>query len=161
VVAASALQHTGIDRLVSQSARVAVEDVEQIAGDADKERALLHLHNLVLADGGRLLLSGLNPPARWPLVLPDLASRLQGAALAQLRAPDDRLLSAVLVKLFADRQIAVAPGVVQFLAARIERSFDAAGRVVVALDAAALAQGRAISQNLAARVLNDLPAGNT
>jgi chromosomal replication initiation ATPase DnaA len=46
--------------------------------------------------------------------------------------------------------------VVEFLLARAERSFEAVGRLVAALDDAALAGRRNITVPLAGRVLNDL-----
>ena len=53
--------------------------------------------------------------------LPDLASRLRAAPSVAIAPPDDRLLAAVLVKLFADRQVRVAPEVIAFLLRRMER----------------------------------------
>ena len=135
---------------------VAVEDAEGVAGDRPAEEALFHLHNMVLAGRHTLLLTARRAPARWPLTLPDLASRMQATALARLSEPDDALLSAVLMKLFADRQIAPSPETVPYLARRIDRSFRMAHRVVTALDAAALSQGRAVNRRLAAEVLEAL-----
>jgi chromosomal replication initiation ATPase DnaA len=143
----------------TRDGNLAVEDVEQIAGDAAAEQALLHLHNLVLAEGGRLLLTGTTPPARWPIALPDLASRLAATPVARLEPPDDALLAALLVKLFADRGIAAPPALVAFLVPRMERSSAAAGRLVAALDARALATGRSLGPRLAAEVLDGDPAG--
>lgn len=137
--------------------RVAVEDADRIAGDREAEAALFHLHNLLLAEGGRLLLTARTAPRRWGLSLPDLASRVEAASVAAIEAPDDALLAAVLVKLFGDRQLAVAPALIPYLVARMERSFDAANRLVAALDAAALAAGRPVTRALAAAVL-DSPA---
>ena len=73
--------------------------------------------------------------------------------MARLEPPDDALLGAVLVKLFADRQLAVAPDLVQYLVPRIERSFAAAEAVVAALDRAGLARRRPVTARLAAEVL--------
>ena len=50
-------------------------------------------------------------------------------------------MQAVLVKLFADRQLRVDPDLVTYLAARLDRSFAAAAAAVDALDRAALARG--------------------
>ena len=133
--------------------RVAVEDAHLVAGDSAAEEALLHLHNLVLP-AGRLLVTAVAPPRDWGLALPDLVSRLQAAGLARLEPADDALLSAVLVKLFADRQIAVPPNLIPYLVSRIERSIAAAAAAVAALDAAALAQGRAVTRNLAVDLLD-------
>jgi chromosomal replication initiation ATPase DnaA len=87
--------------------------------------------------------------------LPDLRSRLQAATCAELGAPDDQLIQAVLIKLFADRQLRVSPEVVRFLLLRMERSFAEAERIVDALDAASLAARKEITVPLARQVLND------
>lgn len=136
--------------------RIVVEDADQIAGNPAAEVALFHLHNLVLAAGGRLLLTAAAAPNRWPLALPDLASRMQATAAVQIDPPDDAVLSAVLVKLFADRQLAVPPALIAWLPARMERSFEAARALVAELDRRALAEGRPITRALAAEVLDSL-----
>jgi chromosomal replication initiation ATPase DnaA len=137
--------------------RVAVEDAAGVAGDGAAERALLHLHNMVLAEGGRLLLTAETPPARWPVALPDLASRLAATATAMLHPPDDALLAAVLAKQFADRQVTVPPGLIEWLVRRMERSLGAARDLVERIDAKALTERRAITQKLAAEVLDSPP----
>jgi len=134
-------------------ARVAVEGAEALAGDDAGERWLLHLMNHVTGSGGRLLLTARVPPARWPVALPDLASRLHALPTARIEAPDDALLGALMVKLFEDRGLAVKPDLVPFCVARMERSFAAAQALVAAIDARALATGRAPGRRLAAEVL--------
>lgn len=137
---------------LSAHGAVAVEDAETAAGNPQAEAAFFHLHNLV-TQSGHLLVTASLPPRDWGLALPDLASRLQAAALARIEAPDDALLSAVLIKLFADRQITVPPALIPYLVARMERSIDAARAIVAALDARALAEGRPITRQLAADLL--------
>ena len=134
---------------------VVVEDADRLP--RAREEALFHLHNHMVAHRLPLLLTARSLPARWDVALPDLASRMQATTPASIAAPDDALLQAVLMKLFADRQILPPPGVVSYLAARIERSFAAAQRIVAALDAMALQHKRAITVKLAAQVL-DSPA---
>ena len=138
---------------LAESGRVAVEDAEAVAGHPQAETALFHLHNLLLP-AGRLLLTAAAPPRDWGLHLADLLSRLQAAPVAQLQAPDDALLSAVLIKLFADRQITVPPNLIPYLVARMPRSIDAARALVADLDARALQDGRAITRALAADLLD-------
>lgn len=133
---------------------VAVEDVPAIAHNADAQTALFHLHNMVLAEGHPLLLTGTGAVAQWGLALPDLISRLQGALEASIDAPDDALLSAVLVKLFADRQLMPPPDLVPYLLNRMDRSFAAANAVVAALDRTSLALKRPITRALAGQVLD-------
>lgn len=154
IVAAASLAGADIPALAS--GHVVVEDVPAIAGDAEAENALFHLHNLTLAEGHALLLTADRPAARWGLGLPDLASRMQGTQATSLAAPDDRLLAAVLAKLFADRQLIPTPDTIPYLVARMDRSLASAGQLVVRLDNAALSQKRAINRKLAAEVLEQV-----
>lgn len=138
--------------------RVVVEDAETVAGTPKAEVALFHLHNLVCPQG-RLLLTARAPVRDWGLALPDLHSRLAAAPVALLALPDDALLSAVLIKLFADRQLAVPPALIPWLVAHMDRSIAAARALVAALDARSLAERRAINQKLAADVLDKMSDG--
>ena len=124
------------------------------------ERALMHLYNVAAERGGHLLLTAAAPPARWELALADLRSRLVAAPAVAIGAPDDGLIGALLIKLFGDRQLRVGDGVVEFLVARMERSFAAARRLVAALDDAALAGRRNITVPLARHVLETLATAN-
>ncbi|MEH6646782.1 HdaA/DnaA family protein [Sulfitobacter sp.] len=133
---------------------VAVEDIPRIAGDPQAQTALFHLHNMVLAEGHSLLLTGVGTVAHWGLTLPDLVSRLQGALEVSIDAPDDALLSTVLVKLLADRQLVPPSDVIPYLLNRMDRSFAAANRFVAALDRESLARKRPITRALAAQVLD-------
>ena len=152
VIPATALRTLDPSELTGSS--VAVEDADRLDG---AEAELFHLHNLV-TQSASLLLTAQRPPRDWGLRLPDLVSRLQAAPVARLEAPDDALLSAVLVKLFADRQVAVPANLIPYLVSRMPRSIGAARALVAALDAAALEQGRPITRALAGELLGDLLA---
>ncbi len=123
-----------------------IEDVElALAANGTAEEQLLHAFNSVVQAQGSLLLTARVPPARWPGALPDLRSRMQALPAVAVKAPDDAMLSAVLTKLFVDRQLTPDPGVIDFIAPRIERSFARLGHVVDVVDRAALAAHRAIT----------------
>jgi chromosomal replication initiation ATPase DnaA len=118
------------------------------------ERALFHLLNLMREEEAFLLITARTAPPSWNVALPDLASRLRAIPSMTLSPPDDALLRALLIKLFADRQIAVDESLVGYLATRIERSFAAAREIVEALDREALRLKRPVTRALAAGVLN-------
>ncbi len=79
---------------------------------------------------------------------------MQATTVVRLDPPDDVLLEALLAKQFADRQLFPAPGVLAFVARRIERSHAAAAKAVAAIDRASLSEGRKVSLPLARRVLD-------
>lgn len=133
----------------------ALDAAEAVAGDAAQERALFHLLNLSRETGQPLLLTGRAAPARWPVALPDLKSRLAALPLTEIGAPDDALLTAVYEKLFADRQVSVAKADIAYLVTRAPRGFAAAAALVDRLDRQALADKSNIRGPLIRRVLED------
>ncbi|MEP2533456.1 chromosomal replication initiator DnaA [Shimia sp.] len=151
IVAASDLTTDAIPDLARGP--VAVEDVPEIANSTDAQTALFHLHNLTLAEGHSLLLSGTGEPGHWGLTLPDLLSRMQGTTVAALDKPDDILLMAVMAKQFADRQLVPGPETLPYLIKNMDRSFETATRLVTAIDQLSLSEKRPITRNLAKRVL--------
>jgi chromosomal replication initiation ATPase DnaA len=158
LVQATDLDDRVAERLV-QGGHAVVEDVDRLVGlDADRrrdaERALFHLHNLAQAEGAWLLVTGRTAPSRWEIETPDLASRLAALPVVRVSPPDDILLSSLMVKLFSDRQLRVAPGVIQYLSRRIERSCAAAENAVDALDRLSLTRKKPITRAMAAELLD-------
>jgi chromosomal replication initiation ATPase DnaA len=151
VIAAAALAGIEPGALPRRFAFV-IEDVSPPLA-ASAERQLFHLYDVAAGSGAHVLATSLVSPAHWNVVLPDLASRVGAAPQPAIGAPDDALLAAVIVKLFADRQLKVGEEIVTYLLARIERSFAAARRIVAAIDAAALAENRKVTVALARAVL--------
>ena len=149
------MRNADIERLPSVLATGAlvVEDFSQGTFD---DAALFHLLNLAKQDGAYVLLTAHTPPAGWTIALADLASRLRAIPVVTLSAPDDRLLRAVIVKLFADRQLAVDENLIAYLVARMERSFPAARSAVDQLDREAMRQKRPVNRALAAELYRDL-----
>jgi chromosomal replication initiation ATPase DnaA len=154
VLAANLLSEDTLPTALATGALV-LEDVE---ADGLDERALFHLLNLVREEDAFLLVTAPAPPASWRVGLADLASRLRAVPVVALAPPDDGLLRAVLVKLFADRQLAVDEGLIGYLATRIERSFGAARATVELIDREALRQQRPVTRALAAETLRVNPA---
>ncbi|WP_421862916.1 HdaA/DnaA family protein [Parvibaculum sp.] len=150
MIVAEKLAQADIPALVAKGALI-LEDLAAL--DPAGERALFHLINLVRAEGASLLITAREPVARLPLKLPDLVSRLRALPVAELGAPDDALLSGILVKLFDDRQLRVTPQVVSYVASRIERSVAAARNIVEELDRTSLSGKRPITVPLAAEIL--------
>jgi chromosomal replication initiation ATPase DnaA len=144
----AALATERVPDLLGEARTAVVDDAERAA-----EAPLLHLFNLVAERRGHLLLAAREAPARGTVALADLRSRLVASPAVAVAGPDEALIGALLVKLFADRQVPVSEDLVAYLALRLERSFAAAQHAVAALDAAALAEHRRVTVTLARRVL--------
>jgi chromosomal replication initiation ATPase DnaA len=133
--------------------------IDGVDDGAIDEAGLFHVLNVVREAGTSMLMTARRFPAAWPVQLPDLASRLRAVSLVELGEPDDALLEAVIMKLFADRQVSVDPNVARYVALRIERSLATAIDVVRRIDALALARHARISRALAAEIIRDNDRG--
>jgi chromosomal replication initiation ATPase DnaA len=137
-----------------EAARTFVLDPAEPVRD---ELALLRLYNRLKERGAHALLTARRPVAAWEIRLPDLASRLRAAPAVAIAPPDDALLAALLVKLFADRQLATSQALIGYLVRHMERSFAAAREIVEQLDRLSLQRGRPASVALARRLLEPVP----
>jgi chromosomal replication initiation ATPase DnaA len=127
-----------------------IEDLHAGIGD---ERVLFHLLNLVREHKLTMLLTSRRAPGELEPRLPDLRSRLRALPVVTIAAPDQALLKAVLVKQFADRQLAVEPHVISHIALYMEQSMEAAVAIVAEIDRQAMASHRKVTRALAAEVL--------
>lgn len=148
---ATRLDRSSPDLSAAERGPVLIEDVDQGMDD----EALFHLINMAGRDGGGLLLTARLAPAAWPTALPDLRSRLNALAVAEIEAPDDDVLKGVLRRFFRERSIRPPEEVYAYLLRRIERSIPAAREIVKRLDEAADDAGRPISRAIARQILED------
>ncbi|HZG28084.1 MAG TPA: DnaA regulatory inactivator HdaA [Ensifer sp.] len=136
-----------------QAARhpVLFEDVDRRPFD---DTELFHVINSVRENGTSLLMTARTSPLVWDVSLADLKSRLKAATVVEIGEPDEELLAEVLMKLFSDRQIVVEDKLIAYIAARMERSTEAARRIVDTLDRLALSRRTKINRALVAEVLS-------
>jgi chromosomal replication initiation ATPase DnaA len=147
-----------IDDLPSAMSKKAllVEDVDH---GSLNETALFHVMNAVRDAQGHLLMTSSKPVQVLGVALADLRSRLAALPVAAIRPPDDQLLRGILVKHFADRQIAINEAMVSYLLARMPRSPDMARQLVAAIDQAAMEQGAEVTKAFAGKILASLIQG--
>ena len=132
-------------------AGVAVDNADIPADEA----ALLHLLNSARDVGAPVLLAGRIPPARWPIALPDLASRLRAVLAIRIDAPEPTLLRALLARLLAERQLRVPEAVQDWLLLRLPRTAAAVRAAVCRLEqTAALWDHGAMTRARAAAILS-------
>ena len=142
-----AVENIDLDSI--DGAPLAVEDVDRAPDDA----RLLHALNRAAESGARVLATARIAPGYWRGRLPDLVSRLRAAPTMEIGRPDDGLITAVLLKLFRDRQIDAPGEAIAYLLRHMERSLEEARRIVHDADRLALAERRPVTIPLLGRVL--------
>lgn len=157
IVPAAALDAAAVPALLASGALV----VEDLGEGPVPEAALFHLMNLAGEQRAHVLVTARRAPAALVerIATRDLASRLRAMPVVSLGAPDDELLAAVAVKLFADRQIVPDEALLNYLLPRVERSIAGLRDIVGELDREALARKRPLTRALASELLRSRAAG--
>jgi chromosomal replication initiation ATPase DnaA len=133
-----------------------IDDLDRIVGDRPQEEILFHLYNRVRQVPGSILITGTKPLGLMKFATPDLASRLRSCPQVLIGLPDEDLLRALLVKLFADRQMRIDVGMIEYIVTRMERSFSAARDLVSELDRMSLVEKRPASLSMVRKLLDPM-----
>ncbi len=141
------LDINALSQIASQN--IILEDIDAHTA----EQPFFHLYNLIKENSRFLLMTSRESTRDWNIQLPDLKSRLGAIQIAKIEQPDDSLFAAILLKLFTDRQITVAPEVIQYLITRLERSFSSALEAVTMIDSLSLSEKKRVTIPLVKRVL--------
>jgi len=149
----------GLDELpeLPGTAGLAIDSADEMA----EEATLLHLLNAAAEARLPVLLAARAAPARWPVRLRDLASRLRAMTAVEILPPDDGLLRILLVRLLAARQQRVTEATREWLLSHLPRTLAAMSEAVARLDRAsldrvALGEPGGITSRLAQDELADL-----
>jgi DnaA family protein len=125
--------------------RLCLDDVHAVLGDADWELALFNLYNSARQRGCRLVVAGDAAPRALAVNLADLRSRLSWGIVYQLVEGDDEDKSAILQFRAQRRGLSLSPAVASYIVGRAPRAMEQLLAVLDQLDAASLAQQRALS----------------
>ncbi len=129
-----------------------IENLEKLINETD----LFHIYNMYRDEGGFILFTSEQAPARLNISLPDLRSRLNIVPTTEINFPDNQLLSALLIKLFADRQIIPSPEIINYMLNNMQRSFHYARQLIQEIDNISLSRKRAISISIVKEAINNL-----
>jgi DnaA family protein len=124
---------------------LAIDDLQQVAGQAEWETALFHLYNRMRDGGARLVVTATASPAALPIGLPDLASRLSWGLTLQLNASDDKAKLAILQLRARNRGFELSEEVGNYLLKRCERDMESLIRLLEQLDSASLREQRRLT----------------
>lgn len=127
---------------VEALSRVALDNLQAVAGDPDWELALFHFINRARERGCRLLFSADAPPRQLQVALPDLQSRLSWGVVFQLPAANDAARVAILRFRAARRGMVLEEEAARYILARAPRSMAALMALLEQLDRDAMALQR-------------------
>lgn len=135
-------------------ALVCLDNIQAIAGQADWEEAVFHLYNRLRDTQHSLIVSASLAPAKLPMILPDLRSRLGAGLVYQLQPlTDEQSLEALQLRARL-RGLELPNDTGRYLLKRVPRDLPALMGLLEQLDAASLAAQRRLTIPFAKTVLD-------
>lgn len=127
----------------------------RVIDDADRhdEAALFHAWNDAQAARTPLLLVADAAPPAWNVALPDLRTRLGASPVAEIKAPDEALVRALLERGFARRRLDARDDLIDWLVPRLPQRHQAVAQMLDGLEQAALSGRRRVTIPLARDLL--------
>lgn len=141
IISAQNINMKNINKYANEFPFLAIENMD---GHINEE-AFFHLYNHYNVPEKFILFTSEFPLSKLPLKLPDLRSRLNTIPTAEILQPDDAMLTALIAKLFNDRQIIISQEILDYILKHTERSFDFIARLVEEIDDISWTYGRAVS----------------
>lgn len=139
---------------------VCVDDVEQVAGLPEWERALFNLYNGLQESGGRMILAATQPAAALRWSLPDLQSRMTAGLILQVRALDEGGRMQVLGLRARNRGLELPDETGAFLLRHYPRDLGSLCRLLDTLDSASLAAQRRLTVPFIKSAIDSAAAGD-
>jgi DnaA family protein len=124
---------------------VCLDDLEVLAGKQDWELAIFNLYNQLRDTGARLIVACDRPPAKLPLQLPDLASRMTWGPCYQLFPLNDEERLELLISSAERRGMNMSVEIASFLLQRTPRDIHFLTLLIERLDQASLAAQRRLT----------------
>ena len=122
-----------------------LDDLDEVVGRSDWERALFGVYREIEDGGGRLVVSAQTPPALLQWSLPDLGSRLSASTVFQLRVLDEAEQQAALQLRARLRGFELPEETCRFLQRRFPRDMHKLYELLDTLDEAALVAQRRLT----------------
>ncbi|MGL9718053.1 MAG: DnaA ATPase domain-containing protein [Wolbachia sp.] len=107
-----------------------LEDIQNVQDEA----MLLHCYNYMKENNKRLLITSSTSPKKLNFKLKDLSSRILSTTSVKIPPASGELLRIMLIKRFSDKQLKVDLKVINYILARIERSFCSVNKVIEKID---------------------------
>ncbi|MDC0216125.1 DnaA/Hda family protein [Candidatus Pelagibacter sp.] len=108
------------------------------------EKLMYSLFNIADQDNKFILINSIQPINQLNFKLNDFISRTKNCLYAQIEKPDDKLMFAILLKNFSDRQITVEKKLIDFIIKHIDRSYEKIYEFIYKIDEISLKRKKSI-----------------
>jgi len=152
ILSSHSINMKNLNKITNEHPYLVIEDLDSNIN----EEAFFHLYNNYNVPGRFILFTSELPPSKLSLKLPDLRSRLNIIPTIEINQPDDEMLTALIAKLFNDRQIIINQEILDYILKYSERSFDYITKLIAEIDEISWIYKRAVSIPIVKEAIENL-----
>lgn len=115
------------------------------ADELEDDMLLFCIYNTIKEQDAYLLLTARQCPNRWNLKYNDIKSRLSTVDILKIQKPGEIAINSIIEKMLLQRGLKSTPDIVEYLANRIERSYESICYWVDRIDSQQLNKGNKLS----------------
>jgi chromosomal replication initiation ATPase DnaA len=97
-----------------------LDDVDELKDDI----LLFYIYNTIQSQNAYLLMTAKTYPCNWQLRLDDVKSRMATVNVIRIQRPDEIAINSIIEKMLLQRGICTTAKVIEYIANRIERSYE-------------------------------------
>lgn len=142
IMSASALDESRLAvEILQEKHNIILEECHSI----QDERAWFHVFNMAKEANVALLMTSRKSPEEQNIALPDLRSRLSTVPAVEIEMPDQELVQMLILRYCAKHQLSIDGQVIEYIAMRVERSYEALEGVMNKINQKSLEKGKKIT----------------
>ncbi|MDR0942720.1 MAG: hypothetical protein LBM19_03885 [Holosporales bacterium] len=121
---------SSLDEAFNKWYDISSSDVPQkyfVFDDADElndDVLMFYIYNTIKAKNAYLLMTAKTYPYKWNLKLSDVKSRMSTVNIIRIQRPNEKAISSIIEKMLLQRGIPAKKPIIEYIANRIERSYE-------------------------------------
>ncbi|MDO4974892.1 MAG: DnaA/Hda family protein, partial [Alphaproteobacteria bacterium] len=128
-----------------------------VLDDADliKDDILLfYIYNTIKEKNAYLLMTSVDFPNKWDLKFNDIKSRLSTLNIIRIQKPNELVIISIIEKMLLQRGIIAKENVIEYIANRIERSYESMNYWINRLDSLLIDKKSGLSIKIVKEIIN-------
>ncbi len=124
------------------------------ADELEEDILLFYIYNTIKEKNAYLLMTAKQYPNKWNLKFEDIKSRLSTISIIKIQKPNETAMYSIIEKMLLQRGIQVKLNVIEYMANRIERSYESINYWINQIDSKLINRKSKLSIQFVKEILN-------
>lgn len=139
-----------IASIENQQKYFVLDDADELNDDI----LLFYIYNTIKEKNAYLLMTAKNYPNKWNLKFEDIKSRISTISIIRIQKPNENATHSIIEKMLLQRGVQVKSNVIEYMANRIERSYESINYWIDQIDSKLIDKKSKLSIQFVKEILN-------